>query len=53
MTGQDSGAIGDVNQGLEGLQLKYGSERVADAGIRATIIGQGIGMAMRGLRFYT
>jgi pyruvate/2-oxoglutarate/acetoin dehydrogenase E1 component/TPP-dependent pyruvate/acetoin dehydrogenase alpha subunit len=49
--GQDSGAIGDVNQGLEGLQLKYGSERVADAGIReATIIGQGIGMAMRGLR---
>ena len=49
--GQDSGAIGDVNQGLEGLQDKYGSERVADAGIReATIIGQGIGMAMRGLR---
>lgn len=49
--GQDSGAIGDVNQGLEGLQGKYGSERVADAGIReATIIGQGIGMAMRGLR---
>ncbi|MFL2620962.1 MAG: thiamine pyrophosphate-dependent enzyme [Flavobacteriaceae bacterium] len=49
--GQDSGAIGDVNQGLEGLQLKYGIERVADAGIReATIIGQGIGMAMRGLR---
>jgi len=49
--GQDSGAIGDVNQGLEGLQAKYGSDRVADAGIReATIIGQGIGMAMRGLR---
>ena len=49
--GQDSGAIGDVNQGLEGLQEKYGSTRVADAGIReATIIGQGIGMAMRGLR---
>ena len=49
--GQDSGAIGDVNQGLEGLQDKYGSVRVADAGIReATIIGQGIGMAMRGLR---
>lgn len=49
--GQDSGAIGDVNQGLEGLQQKYGSTRIADAGIReATIIGQGIGMAMRGLR---
>ena len=49
--GQDSGAIGDVNQGLEGLQDKYGSVRIADAGIReATIIGQGIGMAMRGLR---
>ena len=49
--GQDSGAIGDVNQGLEGLQDKYGSIRIADAGIReATIIGQGIGMAMRGLR---
>ncbi|MBB68564.1 MAG: transketolase [Flavobacteriaceae bacterium] len=49
--GQDSGAIGDVNQGLEGLQEKYGSTRIADAGIReATIIGQGIGMAMRGLR---
>ena len=49
--GQDSGAIGDVNQGLEGLQQKYGSTRIADSGIReATIIGQGIGMAMRGLR---
>jgi pyruvate/2-oxoglutarate/acetoin dehydrogenase E1 component/TPP-dependent pyruvate/acetoin dehydrogenase alpha subunit len=49
--GQDSGAIGDVNQGLEGLQDKYGNERVTDVGIReATIIGQGIGMAMRGLR---
>ena len=49
--GQDSGAIGDVNQGLEGLQEKYGEMRVADAGIReATIIGQGIGMALRGLR---
>ncbi|WP_055436740.1 alpha-ketoacid dehydrogenase subunit alpha/beta [Lacinutrix algicola] len=49
--GEDAGAIGDVNQGLEGLQEKYGELRVADAGIReATIIGQGIGMAMRGLR---
>ena len=49
--GEDSGKIGDVNQGLEGLQEKFGEIRVADAGIReATIIGQGIGMAMRGLR---
>lgn len=49
--GEDSGNIGDVNQGLEGLQLKYGEERIADTGIReATILGQGIGMAMRGLR---
>lgn len=49
--GEDSGHIGDVNQGLEGLQEKYGEFRVADAGIReATILGQGIGMAMRGLR---
>lgn len=49
--GEDSGNIGDVNQGLEGLQNKYGELRVADTGIReATIIGQGIGMAMRGLR---
>ena len=49
--GQDCGAIGDVNQGLEGLQNKYGEHRVADTGIReATIIGQGIGLAMRGLR---
>ena len=49
--GEDSGNIGDVNQGLEGLQEKYGELRVADTGIReATIIGQGIGMAMRGLR---
>jgi pyruvate/2-oxoglutarate/acetoin dehydrogenase E1 component/TPP-dependent pyruvate/acetoin dehydrogenase alpha subunit len=49
--GEDTGYIGDVNQGLEGLQEKYGSSRVADSGIReATIIGQGIGMAMRGLR---
>lgn len=49
--GQDSGAIGDVNQGLEGLQEKYGETRIADVGIReSTIIGQGIGMALRGLR---
>ena len=40
-----------VNQGLEGLQKKYGSTRIADTGIReATILGQGIGLAMRGLR---
>ncbi len=49
--GEDAGEIGDVNQGLEGLQDKYGQLRVADVGIReATILGQGIGMAMRGLR---
>ncbi|MGW1455508.1 alpha-ketoacid dehydrogenase subunit alpha/beta [Salegentibacter agarivorans] len=49
--GEDAGEIGDVNQGLEGLQKKYGKLRVADVGIReATILGQGIGMAMRGLR---
>ncbi len=49
--GEDSGEIGDVNQGLEGLQEKYGELRVADVGIReATILGQGLGMAMRGLR---
>ncbi|SDB26367.1 Pyruvate/2-oxoglutarate/acetoin dehydrogenase complex, dehydrogenase (E1) component [Flavobacteriaceae bacterium MAR_2010_188] len=49
--GEDSGNIGDVNQGLEGLQEKYGKLRVADVGIReATIVGQGIGMSMRGLR---
>ena len=49
--GEDSGKIGDVNQGLEGLQQKHGEERVTDTGIReATIIGQGIGLAMRGLR---
>lgn len=49
--GEDAGLIGDVNQGLEGLQEKYGKIRVADTGIReATIIGQGIGLAMRGLR---
>ena len=49
--GEDAGTIGDVNQGLEGMQEKYGDLRVTDAGIReATILGQGIGMAMRGLR---
>jgi pyruvate/2-oxoglutarate/acetoin dehydrogenase E1 component/TPP-dependent pyruvate/acetoin dehydrogenase alpha subunit len=49
--GEDAGNIGDVNQGLEGMQEKYGELRVADAGIReATIVGQGIGMALRGLR---
>ena len=49
--GEDTGNIGDVNQGLEGLQKKYGSTRIADTGIReATILGQGIGLAMRGLR---
>ncbi len=49
--GEDSGRIGDVNQGLEGMQEKYGELRVSDTGIReATIAGQGIGMAMRGLR---
>mgnify|MGYP006110213985 FL=1 len=49
--GEDAGFIGDVNQGLEGLQEKYGEIRVSDTGIReATIIGQGIGLAMRGLR---
>ncbi|QRM91049.1 transketolase [Lacinutrix sp. WUR7] len=49
--GEDAGHIGDVNQGLEGMQEKYGDLRVSDVGIReATILGQGIGMAMRGLR---
>jgi pyruvate/2-oxoglutarate/acetoin dehydrogenase E1 component/TPP-dependent pyruvate/acetoin dehydrogenase alpha subunit len=49
--GEDAGNIGDVNQGLVGLQEKYGLHRIADTGIReATIIGQGIGMALRGLR---
>ncbi|MGX1930015.1 alpha-ketoacid dehydrogenase subunit alpha/beta [Flagellimonas sp. 2504JD4-2] len=49
--GEDTGNIGDVNQGLEGLQKKYGELRVADTGIReTTIVGQGIGLALRGLR---
>jgi len=49
--GEDAGNIGDVNQGLVGLQEKYGKLRVSDTGIReASIIGQGIGMALRGLR---
>lgn len=49
--GEDAGEIGDVNQGLEGLQEKYGELRVSDTGIReATILGQGIGMSLRGLR---
>jgi len=49
--GEDVGQIGDVNQGFSGLQLKYGSERIFDTGIRElTIMGQGIGLAMRGLR---
>lgn len=49
--GEDSGKIGDVNQGLEGMQDEFGPVRVSDTGIReATILGQGIGMAMRGLR---
>jgi len=49
--GEDTGKIGGVNQSMEGMQEKFGELRVADTGIReATIIGQGIGMAMRGLR---
>jgi pyruvate/2-oxoglutarate/acetoin dehydrogenase E1 component/TPP-dependent pyruvate/acetoin dehydrogenase alpha subunit len=49
--GEDLGNIGDVNQGFAGLQAKYGELRVSDTGIREmTIIGQGIGLAMRGLR---
>lgn len=49
--GQDTGKLGDVNQGMKGMQEKYGIHRVSDAGIReATIIGQGIGMALRGFR---
>jgi pyruvate/2-oxoglutarate/acetoin dehydrogenase E1 component/TPP-dependent pyruvate/acetoin dehydrogenase alpha subunit len=49
--GEDAGKIGGVNQGLEGLQDKYGKIRISDTGIREnTILGQGIGMALRGLR---
>ena len=49
--GEDLGNIGDVNQGFSGLQAKYGVERIFDTGIRElTIMGQGIGLAMRGLR---
>ena len=49
--GEDSGKIGGVNQGLEGLQQKYGELRVSDTGIREeTILGQAIGLAMRGFR---
>lgn len=49
--GEDVGALGDVNQGFAGLQARYGAERVSDTGIReATILGQAIGLALRGLR---
>jgi len=49
--GEDLGKIGDVNQGFAGLQQKYGADRIFDTGIRElTIMGQGIGMAIRGLR---
>lgn len=49
--GEDVGKIGGVNQSLEGMQKKYGEDRISDTGIReATIIGQGLGMALRGLR---
>lgn len=49
--GEDVGFLGDVNQGFKGMQEKYGALRVTDTGIReATILGQAIGMAMRGLR---
>jgi pyruvate/2-oxoglutarate/acetoin dehydrogenase E1 component len=49
--GEDVGVIGDVNQGFAGLQSKYSDLRITDTGIReATIIGQGMGLAMRGLR---
>jgi pyruvate/2-oxoglutarate/acetoin dehydrogenase E1 component len=49
--GEDVGFLGDVNQGFKGMQEKYGALRVSDTGIReATILGQAIGMSMRGLR---
>jgi pyruvate/2-oxoglutarate/acetoin dehydrogenase E1 component len=49
--GEDLGHIGDVNQGFSGLQAKYGEERIFDTGIRElSIMGQGIGLALRGLR---
>jgi pyruvate/2-oxoglutarate/acetoin dehydrogenase E1 component/TPP-dependent pyruvate/acetoin dehydrogenase alpha subunit len=49
--GEDTGFLGDVNQGMKGMQVKYGADRVGDTGIReTTIIGQGIGLALRGLR---
>ena len=49
--GEDLGHIGDVNQGFSGLQEKYGADRIFDTGIRElTIMGQGIGLALRGLR---
>jgi len=49
--GEDAGKIGDVNKSLEGLQAKYGDLRVTDTGIReSTIVGQGVGMALRGFR---
>lgn len=49
--GEDVGLLGDVNQGFHGMQIKYGPLRVTDTGIReATILGQAIGMALRGLR---
>ncbi len=51
MFGEDTGKIGDVNQGMEGMQARFGELRVSDTGIReATIFGQGLGMALRGLR---
>jgi pyruvate/2-oxoglutarate/acetoin dehydrogenase E1 component/TPP-dependent pyruvate/acetoin dehydrogenase alpha subunit len=49
--GEDTGKIGGVNQSLEGLQIKFGELRITDTGIReATILGQGIGLALRGMR---